>query len=102
MVQNPVNVLRIDTGQLGQELLDENVVPEKGELSRLVQPQSCRLLVYIVLVDDVQPESGRLGGVRLVPALLELLHQLGRGVGAGAPEDPQLGEVKGEELEPRD
>ena len=29
LIQNPVNVLRVDTGQLGQELLDEDVVPDR-------------------------------------------------------------------------
>ena len=56
--------------------------------------------VHVVLVDDVHPESGGLAGVGLLPALLELLDQLGGGVRAGRPEQPQPGEVEGEKLEP--
>jgi hypothetical protein len=35
------------------------------------------VLVGVELVNDVDPEGGGLGGVRLLPALLQLLEELG-------------------------
>jgi hypothetical protein len=35
------------------------------------------VLVGVELVNDVYPEGGGLGGVRLLPALLQLLEELG-------------------------
>ena len=58
--------------------------------------------VHVVLVYDVHTQGGGLGGVRLLPALLELLDELGGGVRPGGPEDPQPGEVEGQQLEPGD
>ena len=102
-MQQPEDVLGGDPGQLGDKLLDLRVE-----------------LVHVVLVYRVDTERGRLGGVRLLSALLQLLHKLlkyyyvfilalgtetctylRRGVRTGAPEDPQFWEVDGQQLQPR-
>jgi hypothetical protein len=46
------------------------------------------VLVGVELVNDVDSEGGGLGGVRLLPALLQLLEELGRCVGTRTPQDP--------------
>ena len=60
------------------------------------------VLVYVIVVDDVDPDGCSLSSLGLVSAFLELLDQLCGSVRARAPQDPQLGEVEGQELDPGD
>ena len=60
------------------------------------------VLVYVIFVDDIDPKGCSLSSLGLFSSFLEFLHQLGGSVRARTPQDPELGEVESQELEPRD
>ncbi len=58
-VEQGVDILGGDAGQLGEEIPNLRVV-----------------LVGVELVDNIHPDGGRLGGFRLVATLLQLVKEL--------------------------
>ena len=66
LVQQPINVFRVHSRELGDQLFDLRVV-----------------LLHIVLVDDVHPQRGCFWGIRFLSPLLKLFYQLGSSMGTG-------------------